>query len=75
MPAGAVAAAGTPVNIGDAIGAAPKLTRADAALLAFVPPFAIATIPVTFAAFPVIPIPQDVPVAPSPVVEGAPIVL
>ena len=36
-----------PVNVGDAKGAAPKLVKAAAAVVAPVPPLAIAKVPVT----------------------------
>ena len=45
---------GVPVKVGEAKGAAPKLVRAAAAVVAPVPPFAMATVPVTLAAVPVV---------------------
>ena len=46
----AVGACGIFVNMGDDIGAAPKFVNAAAAVVAPVPPFAIATVPVTLPA-------------------------
>ena len=43
---------GVPVKVGEAIGAAPKLVKASAAVVAAVPPLAIATVPETLVAFP-----------------------
>ena len=51
VPFGAVI---TPVNVGLAVGAAPKFVSAVAAVVAPVPPFAKATVPVTLAAVPVV---------------------
>ena len=48
-----VGASGMPIKVGESIGAAPKLVNASAAVVAAVPPFAIATTPETFAAVPV----------------------
>ena len=43
-----------PVNVGEAIGAAPKLVKAAVAVAAPVPPLATATTPETLAAVPVV---------------------
>jgi hypothetical protein len=51
VPVGKV---GVPVKVGEAKGAAPKLVSAAAAVVAPVPPFAMATVPDTLAAVPVV---------------------
>jgi hypothetical protein len=45
VPTDAVGAVGVPVNVGEAIGAAPKFDKAPVAVVDPVPPFAMATVP------------------------------
>ena len=47
VPVVAVGARGSPVNVGDAIGAAPKFVNASLAVVAPVPPLVIGNVPVT----------------------------